>query len=901
MNPIRATLLVAAALMTGCADAPTDPTSASHDVDTGDAAGPPADDVFPRSDPESSPAPSPLAAPAPPLTVTTTLSREAAPVGAVVYASCAVADAAEVAWPLPTTVTVPEGVRAVGPALQVEAAGSFTVGCRLADASLPASHVDATLVGTPAPPVSLDVAVAPVQATWAVGEHVTLTWTARDTAGAPVALDDDAVVVRVWPEHAATTADGATWTLVASGVVAFDGSLAAAPDVAGGVALVVDEGAPTVTLTSPPLPHRTDAAEVSVAGRASDVAGLAGVTVDDANVSLGASGAFAVPVGSGLGLNSVRVAATDVLDQTREVFASWLYSPLWHPAGDAAQPVAGQVVVRLGPDALNADPPALRDFARLAAALPGFSGRLDSPDIGPSSYEAPQLDRCGTNPRWWAQVTSGRLELKVAGATVTDGADPVLTPRPGGFDVTWSPTVRVALEARLRTVYSRRPTLSGRIGNDPWICIPMLWWDNLNQSVDLLPPASSPLIASPYLRGVAQVQLAATIEVAKDANTPLAFDQELDVDVTWQGVETSLTAATLVRVARSEWLERIDNVTETYDVDVLAPLGSLVPGFAVNGPRALLDFASVRSGLIDQLRTVWWERAAGLVAALESPAATREAAIGPADVPVAVTTALDTVAVDSSGVELTFTGVAAVTPAPGRAGELGSLGRAGCLAGDEPSADGPGSAAFVHVDHLNQAVHAAWLGTSWPVAASDEQLTALTPEDLNLTRAELWADLPPILSDCPPAVGLELHAGDVVVAVALTDAGGEEREVILVGAFETAATLVEGDPAKATFAPIAWRYLAPLTDDSSAPLAAAEAVATGLAMELIVDGLVSDALRLTPQPALDLAAAQSVPVRCEAADDCTPPTGSCLVSAGCVHGMCRYAADPSPACSLWSE
>ncbi len=269
------------------------------------------------------------------------------------------------------------GAELDGRTLSMTAAGHYRVGCALPGAITE----DARLVVQPALPAELVAAVEPDVAVHEVGSVVGYVPRVVDRFGngiEAVALEwgSDPVLPGFGEGRYLAEAEGRyTLSVEVTGPTFEDRELRATQEI------LVDAGGPAIQCTAP-----LDGAmilrqgEVRLQGRVEDVAGLASLTIDGAEVPLDGEGGFDLGVQPEWGLNVHEVVATDNVGNVNSIFCTYFAADSYLPE-DAT--LADGILLHLGPGAIDDGAPddpihSLTDLLRRVLNSPGLVQTLDA-------------------------------------------------------------------------------------------------------------------------------------------------------------------------------------------------------------------------------------------------------------------------------------------------------------------------------------------------------------------------------------------------------------------------------------------------------------------------------------------------------------------------------------------
>lgn len=193
-------------------------------------------------------------------------------------------------------------------------------------------------------PARIEAVIAPSRTWYHTGETVMLTGRVFDVFGEPI--EDVEVIWSVEPDAAAEAgAPGESpraraFTLTGEGRVVFTGCVAPtlmdeAPTLCDTVAIRVDDGMPSLEVTSPtPGAELDDAEGIVVTGSVAD-RGMVNVYVNGAPAEVDALGQFEATLEGFFGVNHLVVTASDGLTDVSEVEMDVLWAPAYTPALDA--------------------------------------------------------------------------------------------------------------------------------------------------------------------------------------------------------------------------------------------------------------------------------------------------------------------------------------------------------------------------------------------------------------------------------------------------------------------------------------------------------------------------------------------------------------------------------------
>lgn len=202
----------------------------------------------------------------------------------------------------------------------------------------------ATACGGAPDPAHLEAVIAPSRTWYHTGERVELTGIVTDVFGEPI--EDVEVVWTVEPSGAAEMeAPGESprrraFTLTTEGRAVFTGCVVPRdetlpPTLCDTVAVRVDDGMPTLEVTSPtPGAELDDAEGIVVTGSVAD-RGMVHVYVNGAPATVDALGQFEATIEGFFGVNHLVITASDGLTDVSEVEMDVLWAPAYSPALDA--------------------------------------------------------------------------------------------------------------------------------------------------------------------------------------------------------------------------------------------------------------------------------------------------------------------------------------------------------------------------------------------------------------------------------------------------------------------------------------------------------------------------------------------------------------------------------------
>jgi hypothetical protein len=241
-----------------------------------------------------------------------------------------------------------EGVTLNGSTLTVTRAGEYEVSCALEGVSDP---LPAPLMVVPDLPARVEVDLRGGQRTFFLGDLVEVEVAVFDqyqnlVEGAPVSytLNPNRLEPFGTGHYIASSAGSYSVTVSALPPVQAGGQVAAS------VSFSVDDGAPSISCTSPSMGAMRDMSPLSLTGRVADSSGVSEVSVDGRSVQLDASGAFSVPLTPAWGLNMHEVSARDSLGQVNSTLCANFAAPTYL---SESSPISDVALLHLSQSAID--------------------------------------------------------------------------------------------------------------------------------------------------------------------------------------------------------------------------------------------------------------------------------------------------------------------------------------------------------------------------------------------------------------------------------------------------------------------------------------------------------------------------------------------------------------------
>ncbi len=203
------------------------------------------------------------------------------------------------------------GLKVEGLTVESTVAGEYEVQC-IPNVEVTATLGKATLEVVPGPPVTVVLTPKPEKEVYFVGHSLTLLGGGEDSFGntlEEVALEG----IKVEPSKLAKVVLGKV-TFLDEGVGTISAHVAGDPLVADSFSVLVDAGAPNISISAPARGEQLiGPGPVEVSGAIADATGLALATLNGKKLQLGANGSFTTTVPGEYGLNMLIVEAEDEL------------------------------------------------------------------------------------------------------------------------------------------------------------------------------------------------------------------------------------------------------------------------------------------------------------------------------------------------------------------------------------------------------------------------------------------------------------------------------------------------------------------------------------------------------------------------------------------------------------
>ncbi|GMV40200.1 MAG: hypothetical protein AMXMBFR64_19160 [Myxococcales bacterium] len=799
--------------------------------------------------------------PGAPAKVTTKLEGESVPAGGTVGITCLVEDAYgnPITDAATSATTSPaEGVTISEKTLSAGKAGTYEITCHVAGKE-DAAEVPATLVVEGGKPVAVDLVVDPVKQGYAVGDVAKFSYTVTDAFGN--ALDVPATFSA--PSSGVAKKAELTYELTGEGAHTFTVTLDPPNQaISDSETLMVDATPPTLIITWPPRGQTlTGDQTVTVTGEVHDaVAGVKQVNVNGGLVTPAADGTFSFQIKSAHGLNPVLAEATDKAGNYAKATVAYYFSSDYMPFEGVEPPAVAlddSLRMFLSQDIIDDgvhDPAHVDDLATLVEILianvdltqlgigqvfqqsfPVINQPLGSFNI-PIINQQVNLALTGTAI---VTVTISKVELSskptisltsVDGGIFFEGQLPQVAGKPG---LSLTLTVSIALD-----MFVGGQTALGPIGG-----------------------ALAPQVLTDTTMAIADVQFSTTIKIAKQPG------QELQVKTT--GIVPKMSGLS-IKPLQNTYVDLGDLVVQipvlgnvvsipmgTIPLDSLVgPLGDLIGNFASPLLDALVPLLATFLGPVldgpasDAIKSV-----------LESVEIDQDidlpALLGNGGATMKLLASLSTVLFKPSGGTLGLrTGAwseKAVDYDP-----LGSLLRDACMGaetGDFTFSEQTPMSVALHMDLLNELVHAVWWNGFFDMAAGPEELAELSEEvakygvqDLALTFL-----LPPVLTDCNAKGLLRLQIGDGFVQVKMNFLGLDVEAEMFVTMELDANIKASGNEVGITVNGVTLFqvHIVKVSDTFKGNEAALEDAIKALLLPQI-EKLAGDSLGAFPIPALDL-------------------------------------------------
>ena len=724
----------------------------------------------------------------PPAKVTTKLDATTVAAGGTMTVICVVEDAyGNLITGTTTNVdsSPADGVTISDHTLSAGKVGVYDITCHV-DGKADVSEVPAGLEVTGGKPVSVVLSVDPVKSGYSVGDEVAFTWVVSDAFGNEL----DVPATFTAPTSGVKDLGGHSYALETEGAFPFTVELDAPnAGIEDGMTLLVDATGPKIIITYPDRGQTLSGDKaVTVTGKVTDaVSGVKQLTVNGGIVTPAADGSFSFTLQAAHGLNPVLAEATDVAGNAGKATVAFYFSTDYMPYKDTtADDVALDQSLRmfLGQDAIddgNHDPAHVDDLATLVEIL---IANVDLTQLGIGTVfeqKIPVLDQVLTSIT--VPVINQTMEIKLTGTAV-------ITVTVSDVTLSSKPTINLQSIGGGVHLTGELPKVNGEPGLNITLVIGVGFDLSVGGTVlgQFVGATLTPTLQSDTFATIDDVSFDTVINISKAAGSPLS--------VSTSGIAPKMSGIAIQPMQNAEIALGDVTLVMPFGIpNVSVPLGSIPLDWLLGDLGNLLgDFATP---LLDTLLPLLGQFLGPVIdgpasdaikAALESVQIDQDldlpSLLGNAGAAINLKAALSTVGFKPSGGTLGLeTGAwsgQAVDYEP-----LGSLLRDQCMLSD------PGPFAFteahpmsigLHMDLLNELLHAVWWNGYFDIAAKAEDLAALSPDIASYGVQDLTVTflLPPVLTDCNNKGLLRFQLGDGFVTAKLNMFGMDiEAEMFL--------------------------------------------------------------------------------------------------------------------------
>lgn len=707
--------------------------------------------------------------PGPPAKVTTKLDGESIQAGSVMGIICLVEDA--YGNPITDAVTSatasPDtGVTISDKTLSAGKAGSYEITCHVAGKD-DATQVPADLEVLGGKPLSVDLVVDPVKQGYAIGDVATFTYTIMDGYGNVLA---DVPATFTAPQTGVKKTGDMVYELTGEGAHLFTVALDAPNQaIKDSETLLVDATPPTLIITWPPRGQTlTGDKSVTVTGEVHDeVAGVKQVTVNGSIVTPAADGSFSFKLQSAHGLNPVLAEADDLAGNHAKATVAYYFSTDYMPfEGVEPQAVALDDALRmyLSQDIIDDgvhDPAHVDDLATLVEIL---IANVDLTQLGIGEVfkqSFPVINQPITS--FTIPVINEKVDLALTGtaivtATITD------------VSLSSKPTISLTSIEGGIFFEGELPQVDGKPGLSLTLTVSVALdlFAGGQTSLGPVGGAVKPQLLTDTTAAIADVQFSSTINIAKTAGQPLVV-QTSGIVPQMSGISIDPLQNTVIELGTLDIkIPILGNVVSVplgqIPLDALVgPLGDLIGNFATPILDALVPLLSQFLGPVldgpasDAIKSV-----------LESVEIDQDidlpALLGNGGATMKLLASLSTVSFKPSGGTLGLRS-GAWAEKDVDYDPLGSLLRDGCMGsevGQFAFTETTPMSVALHLDLINELVHAVWWNGFFDLAAGPAELADLSEEIVKYGVEDLTVTflLPPVLTDCNAKGLLRLQLGD---------------------------------------------------------------------------------------------------------------------------------------------